>query len=155
VHKGQLILAVCVVALGGLVFSGAFMIPDAGGYSTVGPAAVPKVVGAALLVLGAFLLFEVWRGGFRNHDEAAEAALPMNWQAFCWLSGGLIVYGLAIEKLGFVLSSMCLFVATARAFGNRSWLKNLVISLLLAVAVFVMFNHGLGLNLPKGLFGQI
>jgi putative tricarboxylic transport membrane protein len=108
----------------------------------------------ALLFLGAFLVYEVlWLKGFRNHDEEAERALPMNWPAFAWLSGGIIIYGLAIEKLGFVASSMLLFVATARAFGNRAWRKNVAISLLLAVLIFAMFNHGLGLNLPKGIFG--
>jgi len=151
--KGQLFLSLGVVALGVLFLIGAYMIPDAAGYSTVGPAAIPKVVGAVLLVLGAFLIYEVWRGGFRNHDEAAEAALPMDWQAFAWLSGGIIVYGLGIEKLGFVASSMLLFMATARAFGNRAWRTNLAISTLLALLIFVMFNHGLGLNLPKGIFG--
>lgn len=153
-HKGQLMLSIGVVALGALVLVGAYQIPDAGGYSTVGPAAVPKAVGTAMLVLGVFLLVEVWRGGFRNHDEAAERALPMNWQAFAWLSVGIVGYGLAIEALGFVIASIFLFVATARAFGSRRWGANLMIALLLAMAVFALFNHGLGLNLPKGLLGR-
>ena len=75
-YRGQLFLSLGVIALGALFLGGAYMIPDAGGYSTVGPAAMPKAVGAALLLVGAFLLYEVlWLKGFRNHDEAAERAL--------------------------------------------------------------------------------
>ena len=112
--KGQLFLSLGVVGLGVAFLIGAFMIPDAGGYSTVGPAAIPKIVGVALLLLGAFLIYEVfWLKGFRNHDEAAERALPMSWTAFAWLSGGLIVYGLTIEHIGFVPASVLLFLATA------------------------------------------
>ncbi|MDX2219386.1 MAG: tripartite tricarboxylate transporter TctB family protein [Burkholderiales bacterium] len=149
--KGQLFLSIGVIVIGALVLGGAFQIPDAGGYSTVGPGAVPKVVGAALLLLGAFLVYEVlWLKGFRNHDEEAERALPMNWTAFAWISGGLIVYGLTIEHLGFVPSSVLLFMATAAGFNSKRWLSNAVIALVLASAIFAMFNYGLGLNLPKG-----
>lgn len=149
--KGQLILSCGVIALGAAVLGGAFQIPDAAGYSTVGPAAVPKAVGAALLLLGAFLVYEVvWLKGFRNHDEEAERALPMNWTAFAWISGGLILYGLTIEHLGFVPSSVLLFMATAAGFNSRRWLSNAIIALVLATAIFALFNYGLGLNLPKG-----
>lgn len=149
--KGQLFLSLGVIALGAAVLAGAFMIPDAAGYSTVGPAAVPKVVGAALLLLGAFLVYEVlWLKGFRNHDEDAERALPMNWTAFAWLSGGLIVYGLTIEHIGFVPASVLLFLATAAGFNSKRWVLNAVVAFVLAAAIFALFNYGLGLNLPKG-----
>lgn len=154
--KGQLYLSIGVIALGAAILAGAFQIPDAAGYSTVGPAAIPKVVGAALLLLGAFLVYEVVRfKGFRNHDEEAERSLPMNWTAFAWLSGGLIVYGLTIEHLGFVPSSVLLFLATAAGFKSKRWVLNTVTAFILATAIFAMFNYGLGLNLPKGFLNGV
>lgn len=148
--KGQLAVSLGVIALGAWFFAGAQMIPDAGGYSTVGPAAVPRVVGGVLLLLGALLVREVLRGGFRNHDEAAERALPMNWTAFAWLSGGLLVYGLTIEHIGFVPASVLLFVAAAAGFDSKRWVLNAAVALVLSAAIFALFNYGLGLNLPKG-----
>lgn len=154
--KGQLFLSLGVIALGAAVLAGAFMIPDAAGYSTVSPAAVPKLVGAALLLVGAFLVYEVWwLKGFRNHDEEGERALPMNWVAFAWLSAGLILYGLTIEHIGFVPASVLLFLATAAGFNSKRWVSNAVVAFVLASAIFALFNYGLGLNLPKGFLNGV
>jgi putative tricarboxylic transport membrane protein len=150
VIPGQLALSIGVIAIGLFFLIGSFQIPDAAGYSTVGPTLVPRAVGATLILLGALLVWEVIRGGFRNHDEAAEQALKMDWTAFAWVSAGLIIYGAIIESAGFIFASVALFVCTARAFNSRRWLTNASIALVLAFGIFAMFNYGLGLNLPKG-----
>jgi putative tricarboxylic transport membrane protein len=147
---GQLAVAFGVLAIGLFFFVGSFWIPDAAGYSTVGPKQVPRVVGAGLMLLSLLLAWEVWRGGFRQHDEDAEAALPMDWRAFAWLSAGLIVYGLTIERGGFIIASVLLFLATTRAFYSARWLLNLCVAILLSAIVFAIFKFGLGLNLPEG-----
>jgi putative tricarboxylic transport membrane protein len=150
IDGGQMAVALGVAAIGLFFFAGSFYIPDAAGYSTVGPALIPRVVGGVLIFLGGFLAYEVVRGGFRNHDEAAERALHMDWAAFAWVSGGLIAYGLLIERAGFIVSSVVLFVCVARSFGSRRWTVNTIVALVLAIAIFAAFNYGLGLNLPKG-----
>jgi putative tricarboxylic transport membrane protein len=148
---GQLWLSIGVLAMGVAVLAGSYFIPDAGGYSTVGPALVPRAVGAVLILLGGFLVYEVlWLKGYRNHDEEGERALPMNWQAFAWVSAGIILYGVVIEHIGFVLASVVLYVCTAAGFGNRRWVINAITALILAAGIFALFNYGLGLNLPKG-----
>jgi putative tricarboxylic transport membrane protein len=152
---GQMGLAVGVLAIGVFFLVGSFLIPDAAGYSTVGPREVPRIVGSGLILLSLMLAWEVWRGGFRNHDEAAEAALTTDWRAFAWLSAGILLYGLVIESVGFIFASVVLFVCTARAFASKRWLSNVVIALVLAVLVFALFNYGLGLNLPKGFLKEI
>ena len=79
----------------------------------------------------------------------------MSWPAFAWLSGRLIVYGLTIEHIGFVPASVLLFLATAAGFNSKRWVLNAVIALVLASAIFVLFNYGLGLNLPKGFLNGV
>lgn len=152
IDKGQLALSLGVAAIGLFFLVGSWQIPDAAGYSIVGPAVVPRAVGLVLLILAGFLVFEVIRGGFRNLDEAAERKLGMDWSAFAWISGGLIAYGLVIELLGFIIASLFLFLATARGFSSRRWLSNTLIALVMAILIFAMFTYGLGLNLPKGIF---
>ncbi len=154
-YRGQLALSIGVTAIGAFFLAGSFYVPDAAGYSTVGPAIVPRAVGAALVVLGVLLIIEVLRGGFRNHDEAAERALKTDWRAIAWVSAGLLGYGVLIEHAGFIISSVWLFVMTARSFGSQRWLLNAVIALVLAIAIFAAFNYGLGLNLPKGILKGI
>ena len=152
IHKGQLAVALGVAALGIAILAGAWFIPDAAGYSTVGPAAIPRLVGVGLLIAAAALLWEVLRGGFRHHDEAAEQALPTDWAAFIWISVAILTYGLLIERAGFIVSSILLYVLTAVGFGSRRWLLNAGIGAVIAVVIYVAFQRGLGLSLPPGIF---
>ena len=148
---GQVAVAAGVLALGGGILWGSFYLPTGGGYAQVGPGVVPRLVGSVLLVLGVFLAREAFTGGFRGVDEEAEVHLPMDWVSFAWVSGGIFAYGLLVERLGFVIASVILFVMVARSFASRRWLLNAVVGLLLAAFIFAVFNYGLGLMLPAGI----
>ena len=152
---GQLAVAAGVAALGAVVLWGSFHLPTGGGYAQVGPGVVPRIVGVGLLLVGALLVREALAGGFRGLDEAEERRLGMDWAAFAWITAGIIAYGLAIVRAGFVLSSIALFVLVARGFGSRRWLMNTVIGALLASAIFALFNSGLGLTLPAGVLAPL
>jgi putative tricarboxylic transport membrane protein len=147
---GQVAVTAGVLAVGCAILWGSFNLPTGGGYAQVGPGVVPRIVGVVLLVLGALLAREVFTGGFRGVDEEAEARMPIDWPAFAWITGGIFAYGLLVERLGFVLASVILFVLVARSFGSRRWLLNAVVGLVLASFIFAVFNYGLGLMLPPG-----
>ncbi|APV51749.1 hypothetical protein BWI17_19910 [Betaproteobacteria bacterium GR16-43] len=147
---GQLALSIGILAIGILILGGSFFLPAGGGYAQVGPGVVPKFVGVGLILLGAGLLREALTGGYRGVDEEAEKHLPMDWRAFAWVSGGIIIYGLLVESAGFVIASTILYVGVARSFGSRRWILNGVVGVLLAAFVFGIFNYGLGLTLPPG-----
>ena len=147
---GQVAVAAGVLAIGAGVLWGSFHLPTGGGYAQVGPGVVPRGVGILILVVGAFLMREAFTGGFRGVDEEAEVHLPMDWVAFAWVSGGIILYGLLVERLGFIFASIILFVMVARSFNSRRWLLNTAVGLALAVLIFALFNYGLGLTLPPG-----
>ena len=149
--RGQLAVAAGYTVLGALVLWGAMYLPTEGGYAQVGPGVVPRVVGGILIVLGLAMLREALTGGFRGHDEEAEARMPMDWRSFAWVSGGILGYGLLIEHLGFILASTLLFVLVARGFSSRRWLLNAVTGAVLAAVVYAVFNYGLGLTLPAGI----
>lgn len=148
--KGQIAVAAGMLVLGVLILVGSADLSTGGGYAQVGPGVVPRIVGGAVILIGAFLLREALTGGFRGLDEEAEAGLPMNWAAFGWITGGIILYGLLVERAGFLIASMLLFMAVARGFGSRRWALNGIVGLLLAAFIFAVFNYGLGLTLPAG-----
>ena len=148
---GQLAFAAGLIALGAGVLVGSYHLPTGGGYAQVGPGMVPRIVGVLMLLLGALLVREAFTGGFRGVDEEAERKLRIDWAAFAWITAGIFAYGVFIERLGFVLASVLLFVAVARAFGSRRWLLNVIVAALLAAVVFAIFNYGLGLTLPPGI----
>ena len=152
---GQVAVSVGILSIGVLILIGSFYLPAGAGYAQVGPGVVPKFVGGGLILLGAALLREALTGGYRGVDEEAEKHLPMDWVSFAWVSGGIILYGLLVETLGFVFASTILFVMVARSFGNRRWVLNIVVGVLLAAFVFAIFNYGLGLTLPPGILKPI
>jgi putative tricarboxylic transport membrane protein len=153
--KGQIAVSIGVLILGVLVLAGAWSLPAGGGYAQVGPGVVPRVVGAGLLLLGAMLLREALTGGYHGVDEEAEVHLPMNWKAFAWVSGGILVYGLLVERAGFLIASTLLFIAVARGFASRRWVLNAFIGLVVAAFIFATFNYGLGLELPAGVLAGV
>ncbi|HYC35519.1 MAG TPA: tripartite tricarboxylate transporter TctB family protein [Usitatibacter sp.] len=148
--KGHLWVAAALFCLGGLIYWGSYELPTGGGYAQVGPGVVPRIVAGFMLLVGALLLREAFTGGFRGLDEAEERGRGMDWAAFAWIGAGLVAYGLLIERLGFVLSSAVLFAMVARGMASRRWALNLAIGLVLAIAIFAIFNYGLGLTLPAG-----
>jgi putative tricarboxylic transport membrane protein len=148
--RGQVALAAGVVVVGVLILWGAFYLPTEGGYAQVGPGVVPRIVGVITLVLGGFLLREALAGGFHGVDEEAEARVPMDWPAFAWVTAGIVGYGALIEHAGFVIASTLLFVLVARGFRSRRWALNTAVGAVLAIAVYAVFNYGLGLTLPSG-----
>jgi putative tricarboxylic transport membrane protein len=153
--SGQVAVSAGVTALGVVILWGSFYLPTGGGYAQVGPGVVPRFVGIILVILGAALLREAFTGGYRGVDEEAEVHLPMDWVAFAWITGGIILYGLLVERLGFILASIALYVMVARSFNSRRWVLNAVVGAGLAIFIFVTFNYGLGLNLPMGVFQKL
>jgi putative tricarboxylic transport membrane protein len=153
--KGQIALSAGMLLLGGAILYGALDLPAGGGYAQVGPGVVPRFVGGAIVLLGALLMREALTGGFRGVDEEAEVHLPMNWAAFAWITGGIILYGLLVERAGFLLASTLLFMAVARGFASRRWLLNAVVGFAVAAFIFAVFNYGLGLQLPPGVLRAV
>ena len=149
--KGQIAVSIGVLVLGTLVLAFGWELSTGGGYAQVGPGVVPRIVGAGLVLLGALLLREALTGGFRGVDEEAEVHLPMDWKSFAWVSAGILVYGLLVERAGFLIASTLLFMAVARGFASRRWVLNAFVGLAIAALIFAIFNYGLGLQLPPGM----
>jgi putative tricarboxylic transport membrane protein len=138
---------------------GASMIPSEAGYAGIGPNFLPWMVSMALLVCGAFLVYEARSGGFRDMEDPVGDA-PY-WPGFVWMSTGLLVNAALITTIGFIFSCTLCFVLAARGLRNsqaalpgsaplgwQTWAKDAVIGLMIAAPVFWMFTKFLAINLP-------
>ena len=150
-HIGQFLVAAGVLAFGAALAYGSTLLPEATGYAKVGPRLMPTIVSGGLILLGLVLLKEALYGGFSGVDESEAAANPTDWRAIAWISGAIIANGILMVPGGFVLSGTLLFVLAARGFGNKAWVKNAMIGLVIAVVTYAFFNYGLGLGLPRGI----
>ena len=149
------------VAAIGLVFVvGATAISSEAGYAGVGPNFLPWVVGVALLLCAAGLVWEARSGGFRDMEESSGGERA-DWPGFVWVSAGLLANAALITTIGFILSCTLCFVLAVRGFKSsqgrldlspRAWLIDAAIGAAIAAPVFWMFTQLLAINLP-GLTG--
>jgi putative tricarboxylic transport membrane protein len=149
----EAILSLAVLALGTGVGVGASQMSSAGGYARVGPNAAPAVIAGGLILLGLWLAYEAFSGGWRNAipDDAVERGEhAFHGGAFIWVSIGLFAQILLIHTAGFVLAQAALFACVARGFGSAKVPRDFAIGLMLGLGVFLFFVKFLNVNLPAG-----
>ena len=144
-----------VVLLGLGLGAGAIGIPSAAGYAGVGPNFLPWLVSVALLLCGAFMVYEARTGGFRDMEEG-DGEKPY-WPGFVWMSAGLLANAALITTIGFIFSCALCFVMASRGLRNaagqpgrgvKPWMNDTVTGLLIAAPVYWMFTKFLAINLP-------
>jgi putative tricarboxylic transport membrane protein len=118
--------------------------------AVVGPALFPYLISAGLVIVGVALLREAISG-----HVAHAGGMELDWIAVALVSAGLIIQMFLLETLGWIPASALLFMAVARAFGSRRLVIDAVLGLALTAASFVVFNYGLGLNLPGGVIADM
>ena|SRR5659263_68985 len=153
----QTLVGVGVVLLAVGLAAGAVSIPSNAGYAGVGPNFLPWLVAAALLVCGAFMIYEARSGGFRDMEEPTGSGKPY-WAGFVWMSTGLLANAALITTIGFIFSCALCFLLAARglrraegqvANGLKPWLTDGITGLLIAAPVYWMFTQFLGISLPS------
>ena len=149
----ELALSLGVLALGIGASIVAFGLPEAGGYSRIGPNFVPKIVAGGLVVVGLWLLAELATGGWRDRvsdDPQARGEHAFHWPAFAWVSAGLFAQMALIHRAGFVLAATVLYACVARGFASSRLVRDVAIGFVLALGVFAFFVKLLNVPLPAG-----
>jgi putative tricarboxylic transport membrane protein len=148
----ELVLSVALLTLGIGVAVGTTMLPSAGGYARIGPNFMPGAIAVGLMLLGGWLIYEALSGGWRGTPAAPEARGLHSFKAsaFIWVSVGLFVHMLLIDRAGFVLAGALLFVCVARGFGSFRLARDAAIGIIMSLAIFLFFVRFLNVNLPAG-----
>jgi len=145
--RAEVALSLGVIALGVGIGVVTATLPSEGGYAGIGPNFIPAVVGAGIILLGVWLGFEAFTGGWRSRTESNEV-FEVN--PFLWVSGGLFAHMLLIGWAGFVVAGTALFACVARGFGSRRLIRDLCIAVALSVGIYLFFVKLLNVNLPAG-----
>ncbi|WP_420099535.1 tripartite tricarboxylate transporter TctB family protein [Corynebacterium sp.] len=144
---GDRIIAVTVIVLGAVVLFLAFGFPAPGQPEDPGTAALPRLIGGALVILGIMLLFNCEKNIFLPEPGSR-------------MRTGLIVvtsvaYTFALTPLGFMLSSLIFMVIALLIMGIRSILRLVLVPVVVSVAVYYLFTDALGVYLPSGIIEGI
>ena len=153
-----MLLALGAIVFGILIVWQTTLIRLTPAYSKVGPRVIPYIVGAGLVIVGAWLAYEAFTGRAATgtaESEDADPTLPTDWRCIGLLALALIAYLFLIEPAGFIIASAVLFAWAAIAMGSRRYARDIVIGILLATALYLLFNRGLGLSLPAGILEGI
>jgi putative tricarboxylic transport membrane protein len=142
---GAKLLGAVFLAGGAFLLWNAISAATEDGLALDGPRLAPVVVTAGWVALGAVYLVRQFT---KASVEAAE--VDVHWWTPALVMAALIGYGLALDLLGFVLSSGAFFVACARILGSRRLVRDAVVGLVLALAVYLAFTRLLDIDLPEG-----
>ena len=145
--RAQIALSGGVLGLGMLAAAVTLTLPTEGGYAQIGPAFMPALVAAGLILLGAWLLYEALTGGWRRLRPPQNRGRA---GSFLWVSAGLFAHMALIATAGFVIAGTVLFCCVARGFGSRRPARDIAVGFLLALAVYLFFSEVLGVGLPAG-----
>jgi putative tricarboxylic transport membrane protein len=151
-------VALFLGALGLLVIVQAALLPASRiARGPVGPAAVPIVVGALLVVVAVFLALDVSRGGRGEPEggEDVELGGGTDWRTVLLLAAAFVSNALLIESLGWPFSGAILFWGSAFALGSRHYIRDAAIALVLSFGSWYLFAFGLGVILPVGILKGI
>jgi putative tricarboxylic transport membrane protein len=144
--------ALLFLAAGVVVLGWAFAIPERATDQDVGPRAFPLLVGVGLCVSATFSTVQAFRGADREQtDQACEEARLTDWGPVAALLGLLVGYLFALDPCGYWQSTAVLFTLVARVLGSRKPLRDAAVGLVLALAVYFLFDRVLGIHLPPGI----
>jgi len=114
------------------------------GFGVVGPAVLPTIIGALMLVTAIWLAIDVARGTPPPQTEALDR------RPFAYSVAATAVFLFAFVPLGFVVSAAAFLIAQARILGSRHLLRDSIASLAFIVGLYVLFVRFLTIALPKG-----
>lgn len=101
----------------------------------------PVVVGLVLMVLSVWLWAQKPTSTFRPDGLVVPLLIGLL----------MLAYALALEPVGFVLSTSVFVVATSALLGWRRWLSGILVAVLFSVGTYFIFVRLLSVPLPAGL----
>lgn len=138
------------MAMGAIWLYGASQLAQGARYAAVGPGLIVTIAGAALVILGAILIYQIWRGEtfFPQDAEDADSSASMDKAAFATALLAAAVPIVTMVPLGLPATATISFMLVARAFGSRRWALDLVCGAILACLAWYLFSR-LGLQLGR------
>ena len=130
------------VAVFGLVVSRNYPVGTA---LRMGTGYVPRLLCWILLGLGALVLLQGLRAAA---PPRIAASLPSAWRPVLFVTASLLIFGLAIERLGLVVSILLLIAFAAMATRSLRPLETILAAVTLIVLTWGIFIRGLGLTIP-------
>jgi len=131
---------VIYIAFGAAAIGIAFNYPI-GSAGRMGPGYFPRALGIILIGLGLILALRALR----------LKGTPMSFTTFKPLIivlGSVVLFGIAAPKLGLMVATIILVIASSTASDEFRWKEAIIASIAMAIFTYLAFSWGLKLQLP-------
>ncbi len=112
-----------------------------GSAGRMGPGYFPRGLGIILIVLGLILSLRAFR------LPGSPLSFP-TFKPILIVLGSVVLFGLAAPKLGLVVATIILVIASSMASDEFTWKAAILSSIFLAIFTVLAFAYGLKLQLP-------
>jgi putative tricarboxylic transport membrane protein len=148
--RSNIAVAAVLLALAGYVFFAAGTLPF-GTMRVPQTGFFPKTLAILLGILSLVLLAQALAG--REAPRGGEKIETQGWVRIAVTLVTLAGFALALERLGFLLTTFLLMLSLLRAIEAQKWRKVVVVALATALISYAIFSWLLGVPLPAGLLG--
>ncbi len=146
------IVFVLTLLLAGVYFWATSKIPSLEIGDPLGPKAFPRLLGVALLITAAVMLYEIFQA---RKTPAESKPQPAGGIEHYYVLGGVVAwifcYFLVFEFLGFIISTAIMLTGLTAYFNRNKWVMNVLTSVLFSIGAYVAFVKILGVNLARGI----
>lgn len=115
---------------------------------------LPFWCGVFIAGLAGGLAFQQWRERGRIRVESREGSAGIDPLSPLTILGGMFVYGLVFETLGFILCNLFFLVLILRVVWKKGWGFILPASLLIVLAFYLVMQL-MEVRLPSGILGGV
>ncbi|HEV7307198.1 tripartite tricarboxylate transporter TctB family protein [Ensifer sp.] len=142
---GETILGLASLGLGLFIGAETWLAPPIAAQTVIGPGLFPALIATGLILVGLQFLYEAILYRLQR-EEFPE----LDWKAVILAASAFASQLVLLERFGWIVSGTFLFVVSAKAFGSRAYLRDLLIGLALTAITYFVFDYGLDLDLPIG-----
>jgi hypothetical protein len=128
----------------GIVFAWGATSYNFGESARPGPGYFPFGLGVLLAILGAVVLFKALTIETEGGDKIGAIA----WKPLLIITAAVVVFGLALPRLGMVISLPLLIVISCTASDEFHWKDALISCVVLTLGSWAIFIKGLNLVIP-------
>lgn len=149
--KADVISGIVFLALSGFVLYQSWLMPESKTFGP-GPAFLPAWLGIVLAGLATILMI----GALRRKASAEDKnPFPMgkSMLAVGKVLGGLAVFALLMETVGFITNTFVFVLYLMRATQQERWPMAALIALLTTAGLYTVFNLLLKITLPTNIYG--
>ena len=156
-NRDDRIASLVVAAFSLTYFVISFFIPVPPLKQQIGPAAFPKAIGLALLILSGIYAVQQLQGGVKEDEEraaiiGAEERIQgrVNLKRIGFVLALMVFYAFVFERLGYAIATFIVFMIGVFYLDRRHLIRDGVIAVISSFVLYYIFTTVLRVQLPPG-----